>query len=94
VLWRTLYHHHFARMIAPGDCVLELGAGYGCFINAVTARRRIAIDAWDGFVDHLEPSVESHVCSVTDLSFLETASVNFAFASNLFEHIKIGRAHV
>src|SRR5215813_296978 len=87
VLWRTLYQHHFARVISPDDCVLELGAGYGSFINAVVARRRIAIDSWEGFVSHLQPQIEHRVCDVTDLSFLEPASVNFVFASNLFEHV-------
>jgi hypothetical protein len=31
--------------------------------------------------------VEGHIGNVTDLAFLEPGSVNFAFASNLFEHI-------
>jgi SAM-dependent methyltransferase len=86
-LWRTLYKHHFARFIRPDDCVLELGAGYGAFINHVIAKRRIALDSWEGFVDHLEPGIESRVGTVTDLSFLGARSVNFVLASNLFEHI-------
>lgn len=87
VLWRTLCRHYFSGMVGPGDCVLELGAGYGSFINNLTARRRIAVDSWSGFLEHLKPEVEGRVGSVTDLTFLERSSVNFAFASNLFEHI-------
>jgi hypothetical protein len=87
VLWRTLYRYYFTHLIAPTDSVLELGAGYGCFINEVMARRRIAVDLWDDFVHCLQPGIESHVGEVTDLSFLEPSSVNFVFASNLFEHI-------
>ena len=87
VLWRTLYRHFFSRLIPKESCVLELGAGYGHFINEVSARRRIALDMWDGFAEHLQPGIESHVGSVTDLSFLSPASIDFAFASNLFEHI-------
>jgi hypothetical protein len=87
VLWRTLYRYYFGRLIAPTDCVLELGAGYGFFINAVVARRRIAVDSWEGFVNYLQSGIESRVSDVTDLSFLEPSSVNFVFASNLFEHI-------
>jgi hypothetical protein len=87
VLWRTLYRYYFSRLIAPTDCVLELGAGYGFFINEVVARRKVAIDSWPGFVNHLRPGIESHVCDVADLSFLEPRSVNFAFASNVFEHV-------
>jgi SAM-dependent methyltransferase len=87
VLWRTLYRHFFSRLIPNDSCVLELGAGYGHFINAVSARRRIALDAWDGLAEHLQPGIESRIGDVTDLSFLSPASVDFAFASNLFEHI-------
>src|SRR6266699_3449664 len=87
VLWRTLYRHHFSHLISKSDCVLELGAGYGHFINQVVARRRIALDQWEGFVDYLQPGIESRVGNVALLSFLAPASVNFAFASNLFEHV-------
>jgi SAM-dependent methyltransferase len=87
VLWRTLCLHYFSGLISSSDCVLELGAGYGHFVNNVTARRRIALDTWKGFVDYLQPGIESRVGDVSDLSFLVPASVNFAFASNLFEHI-------
>jgi SAM-dependent methyltransferase len=87
VLWQTLYRYYFSRLIEPQDCVLELGAGYGHFINQVTARKRIALDQWDEFPSYLGPGVEFHVHDVTDLSFLDPGSVDFAFASNLFEHI-------
>ena len=87
LLWRTLCRYYFARLISDSDCVLELGAGYGFFINTVVAKRKIAVDSWAGFVDHLQPGIESKVGSVTDLAFLEPSSVQFVFASNLFEHI-------
>lgn len=86
-LWRALYRHFFAPLIAPTDCVLELGAGYGSFINEVSARRRIAVDSWEGFTETLQPGIEAHVGDAADLAFLEPASVNFVFASNLFEHL-------
>jgi SAM-dependent methyltransferase len=87
VLWRTLYRHYFYRLISENDSVLDLGAGYGHFINNVVAKRRIALDAWGGFVDYLRPGIESRIGNVVDLSFLAPKSVNFAFASNLFEHM-------
>jgi SAM-dependent methyltransferase len=74
-------------MVEPGDCVLDLGAGYGNFINAAVARRRIAVDAWDGLPAHLGPGIEHKIGSVTDLDFLDDGAVDFAFASNLFEHL-------
>ena len=37
--------------------------------------------------NYVGPAVESRIGPVTDLSFLEDRDVDFAFASNLFEHI-------
>lgn len=87
VLWQSLWRYRFSAMVAADDCVLDLGAGYGSFINTVVARRRIAVDAWEGLPAHLAPGIEYHVGSVTDLGFLDDGAVDFAFASNLFEHL-------
>jgi hypothetical protein len=86
-LWRSLFQFYFHRWIRPEDCVLELGAGYGHFINNVVARRRIAVDIWTEMPSFVEQGVEPHVGSLTNRSFLENGSVDFAFASNLFEHL-------
>jgi SAM-dependent methyltransferase len=88
VLWKTLCRCHFQPLIAPDDCVLELGAGYGHFINNIRCADRIAIDQWEGMKKHLAPGVVAWTGSVTDLSSVENSSVNFVFASNLFEHLK------
>jgi hypothetical protein len=87
VLWRGLWKFHFSKYIDPSDCVLELGCGYAHFINNVKAGRRIAIDSWPGFLHYLDEGVEGHVGSASKLAFLEDCSVDFAFASNLFEHL-------
>jgi SAM-dependent methyltransferase len=87
VLWKTLYEGYFRKLIDPNDCVLELGAGYGHFINQVRCRRRIAIDQWPGFIEHMDPEVEAKVSRVEDLGFLDDSSVDFILASNLFEHL-------
>jgi hypothetical protein len=87
VLWQSLWRYCFSDMVGPDDCVLDLGAGYCNFINAVVARRRIAVDSWAEFPTYLAPGIEHRVGSVTNLDFLEDGAVDFAFASNLFEHL-------
>ncbi len=87
VLWEALWRYCFSEMVPRGACVLDMGCGYGDFINSVVARRRIALDVWPEFPRFLAPGVEAHVGSVTDLGFLADRSVDFAFASNLFEHL-------
>jgi hypothetical protein len=83
VLWRCLYDFYLKRWIGESGCVLELGAGYGHFINSIKVRRRIAVDIWAEMPRHIEPTVEGHVGNVTDLSFVEESSVDFATASNV-----------
>lgn len=87
IVWQSLWRFYFRKLIQPSFCVLDLGCGYGEFINNVIARRRIGLDTWDGIADHLGPGVEAVVSSVTDLERIEDGSVDFVFASNLFEHI-------
>ncbi|HYI41873.1 MAG TPA: methyltransferase domain-containing protein [Allosphingosinicella sp.] len=86
-VWKALWRYYFRRIVPSDGCVLDMGCGYGEFINNVTARRRIGLDMWDGIREHLAPGVEPVVGSVTDLSGIEDGSVDFAFASNLVEHI-------
>ncbi len=88
ILWKTLCRYHFQPLIAPDACVLELGAGYGHFINNIRCAERIAIDQWPGLKEYLTPGVVGRIGSVTDLSSVKDASVDFVFASNLFEHLR------
>jgi SAM-dependent methyltransferase len=87
ILWRSLVQYYFQSQIATDDCVLELGAGYGHFINNVRAARRIAQDQWPDLPKFLTAGVESHIGPIEDLSFLDDNSVDFMFASNVFEHV-------
>ena len=87
VLWKTLCESHFQRLIPVEACVLELGAGYGHFISHIRCARRIAVDQWAGFVRHVLPPIETRVGSAADLEWLADGSVDFVFASNLFEHL-------
>ena len=86
-VWKALWQHHFRHVVSPHACVLDLGAGYGDFINTVVARRRIAVDLWPGLADHVAPGVEAIVAPATDLGTIAPGSVDLVFASNLFEHL-------
>ena len=86
-MWEALWRFYFSRLIPADFCVLDLGSGYGSFINHVVARRRIALDVWPDLPLHLARGVEAEIRPATDLGFLSATSVDFAFASNLFEHM-------
>eukprot|EP01037_Dinobryon_pediforme_P012730 gene12730-12826_t len=87
IVWGALWRYYFRHRISASDTVLDLGCGYGDFINSVKARRRIALDLWPGFKKYIAPGVETVVGPVTDLSSFADGSIDYAFASNLFEHI-------
>jgi SAM-dependent methyltransferase len=86
-VWKALWRYYFRHRIRASDTVLDLGCGYGDFINNVVAARRIALDLWPGFEQHLQSSIEPIVGAVSDLSAIADGSVDYAFASNLFEHV-------
>jgi cyclopropane fatty-acyl-phospholipid synthase-like methyltransferase len=77
----------FQRQIPPDAVVLELGAGYGEFINAIKARRRFAVDKWPGMLSHLQNGVEGIVAGITQLDAIPENSVDYVFSSNCFEHV-------
>jgi len=87
VLWQTLMDCVFQKQIPPDGVVLELGAGYGDFINSVKAKRRLAVDVWPGMLPHLDPGVEGLVTSITQLDAVLDNSVDYVFSSNCFEHV-------
>jgi SAM-dependent methyltransferase len=86
-LWKTLCQAYFSKFIQPDFHVLELGAGYAHFINNIQCADRTAIDQWPLLVKYVHPGVVAKICSATELDFLPDSSVDFAFASNLFEHL-------
>jgi hypothetical protein len=87
MLWKTLWDCHFRFLIRDDDTVLDLGAGHCDFINEVRARKRFAVDEWPGITKHAAPGVHAHVGQLTDLGWLADGSVDFAFSSNVFEHM-------
>lgn len=87
VLWRALWRHYFSRRVPFDSCVLDLGCGYGEFINNAKVRRRIAVDTWSDMPLHVAPGIETHLASIDDIDWIDDDSVDLALASNIFEHV-------
>jgi dolichol-phosphate mannosyltransferase len=87
-IWDVLVHDFFQAWIRRSDTVVDLGCGYGEFLNHISAARRIGVDLNPDSADMLEPGVEFHEGRADDLGFLPDDSVDVVFTSNLLEHLQ------
>ena len=86
-VWKALWRYYFRYRIAESASVLDIGCGYGEFINNVVARERVALDVWPDFERYLAPGIRAVCGPATDLSSIGEGSIDYAFASNVFEHL-------
>lgn len=85
-VWEHLTRY-LTRWIPTSSDVLELGAGWCDFANAVPARRVVAVDLDPTVTTSAAPHVEAMVADCTDLSAFEDGTFDVVFASNLLEHL-------
>lgn len=87
-IWAVLVRDFFQAWIRRSDTVLDLGCGYGEFLNHVKADRRIGVDLNPDSGAMLSPQVEFHQGHAEQLEFLADESVDVVFTSNLLEHLQ------
>lgn len=87
-LWSVLVRDFFQAWIKRSDTVVDLGCGYGEFLNHVKAARRIGVDLNPDSGNLLEQGIEFYHCRADDLSALEEESVDVVFTSNVLEHLQ------
>lgn len=86
-LWATLVHSYFQEFIPRDAAVLDLGCGYGEFINHVTASSRFAMDLNPDARARLAPDVQFLFQDCSQQWALPDASLDLVFTSNFFEHL-------
>ena len=86
-VWSILIGDFFQQFIAPGDAVLDLGCGYGEFINTVRCARKLAMDLNPDAPKHLDPNVQFLEQDCSTRWPLPDGSLNAVFTSNFFEHL-------
>src|SRR5512138_3613668 len=85
-VWNVLVSRFFSRFIAPDFTVLDLGCGYGEFINAVHAKTRIAIDINPAARDKLDADIQFLLQNSSDLWLgVPDNSIDIVFTSNFIE---------
>lgn len=88
VVWGVVAE--YLRPWIPRDAhVLEIGAGYCCWINAIEAKRKVAVDVWPDMARHAAQNVEAIVLDVAQgLEQFPDGSFDVVLASNVIEHFE------
>ena len=86
-VWRVLMADFFARYVKGCDAVLDLGSGYGEFINQVQARVCYAIDLNPAAGRNLKPTVQWLQRDSSQPWPVPDGSLDLVFTSNFLEHL-------
>lgn len=86
-VWAVLCRQYFQRWIPAGGSVLDLGCGYGEFINQIEAHRKFAMDLNPDSAGLLNSGI-THLCQDCSAPWrIDPASLDVVFTSNFFEHL-------
>jgi len=86
-VWEILAGQFFQRWVDPGATVLDLGAGYGEFLQNIRAGRKLAVDANRHAAEFWGKGIEALHFDVTSSWPVPGDSVDCVFTSNFFEHL-------
>lgn len=86
IVWKEIVRF-LNQYLFGKDTVLDLGAGYCDFINNVSAKEKIAVDISPELSKYADKNVRKINSLATDLTSVQTDSVDVVFSSNLLEHL-------
>jgi SAM-dependent methyltransferase len=86
-VWSVLVPGWFGKYVTPTDTVLDLGCGYGEFINTVRCAEKLAMDLNPDARRFLEPDVRFLQQDCSTPWSLPDRSLDVVFTSNFFEHL-------
>jgi SAM-dependent methyltransferase len=91
-VWSVLVGDFFQKHVRSGDAVLDLGCGYGEFINTVRCGEKFAMDLNPDAPRFLESGIRFLLQDCSERWGLSDASLDVVFTSNFFEHLPDKRA--
>lgn len=86
-VWRVLIADFFQALIGRDAAVLDLGCGYGEFINHIAARERFGMDLNPDSARMLSPGIGFFQQDCSEAWPLPEKSLDAVFTSNFFEHL-------
>ena len=86
-VWSILVSDWFGKFVRGTDSVLDLGCGYGEFINTVSCAQKFAMDLNPDAPRFLDKDVKFLLQDCAACWALPEASLDVVFTSNFFEHL-------
>jgi SAM-dependent methyltransferase len=86
-VWQILVNNFFNKWIRSDFEILDLGCGYGEFINKVNCSARYAMDLNPRTKDHLDKEIIFYEQDCSMPWELKPSSLDLVFTSNFFEHL-------
>ena len=86
-VWKVLITKFFSKWIRNTDHILDLGCGYGEFINHVNCEVRYAMDLNPKTKSLLDKEIIFHEQDCSNPWKIEANSLDLVFTSNFFEHL-------
>ncbi len=86
-IWGVLVRSFFQKFVPPSASVLDLGCGFGEFLNPLRCAKRTGVDLNPESAQSLEPGIEFHAGDVRGLPMVPDGACDVVFTSNLMEHL-------
>jgi SAM-dependent methyltransferase len=86
-VWGVLIKDFFGRYVRRNDAVLDLGCGYGEFINQIECASRFAMDLNPEAPRRLASGVKCFLQDCSQQWPLPDETLDLVFTSNFFEHL-------
>lgn len=86
-VWSVICRVSLQRWIPPDSSVLDLGGGYGEFINHISARTRHLVDLNPDSRQHVGPDVRVLTGTLDQFEGELAGKVDVIFSSNFLEHL-------
>ena len=87
LVWQILCTCFFNKFIPENSKCLDLGAGYGEFINHITCGEKLAMDLNPTTRDHLHKGIQFMQQDCSAVWSLDPDYLDIIFTSNFFEHL-------
>jgi SAM-dependent methyltransferase len=91
-IWKLLTSEFFSKYVSQEDRLLDLGCGYGEFINNIRCNTKFAMDMNPRARERLDHTVQFIEQDCSQQWELSENSLDVIFTSNFFEHLPTKKA--